>query len=342
MSEPERKDDATQASSTTEPDQSAPEVDQPSPEAGQASPDGQSDPVLAGKPAARRRALVAALACVVALAVAAGVWATGAFGGSAALTTVAQDDASSEASDSATSEADSSKDDASKKADKSKKGSSKKDSSKKKTSSAADKTTSADKSASSSSTSKSTATDAAEPSEAPQDAADTTADGEAAALEEQTNASEQDLALQDDPVEVEELPADEVVLSDDSTSVIDITGTDSASDAAPASDPEPTELMVSVVVDGTPAGGRRLDATVTLSIGANVYDALVATGASVNARSTTYGTYVAAIDGLAEKEHGSMSGWVYAVNGVEPNTACSNYVLSDGDSVVWTYVNVED
>ena len=52
--------------------------------------------------------------------------------------------------------------------------------------------------------------------------------------------------------------------------------------------------------------------------------------------------YVSSIGGLAEKEHGAMSGWVYAVNGYEPNTACSNYELRDGDSLVWTYVNVTE
>jgi len=96
-----------------------------------------------------------------------------------------------------------------------------------------------------------------------------------------------------------------------------------------------------VVVDGSAAGSGSGSATVTLNAGASVYDALVATGASVNARGSVYGMYVSAINGLAEKEHGANSGWVYSVNGIEPNTACSNYVLADGDSVAWTYVNVE-
>ena len=72
--------------------------------------------------------------------------------------------------------------------------------------------------------------------------------------------------------------------------------------------------------------------------GATVYDALCALGLSVNAHGSSYGTYVAAIGGLAEKEHGGTSGWMYSVNGVAPNTACSNCVLSNGDNVVWYYV----
>lgn len=78
--------------------------------------------------------------------------------------------------------------------------------------------------------------------------------------------------------------------------------------------------------------------TFTFNEGATVYDALCALGLSVNAHGSSYGTYVAGIGGLAEKEHGSTSGWMYSVNGVTPNTACSNYVLSNGDSVVWYYV----
>ncbi|VWL94155.1 Uncharacterised protein [Collinsella aerofaciens] len=78
--------------------------------------------------------------------------------------------------------------------------------------------------------------------------------------------------------------------------------------------------------------------TFTFNEGATVYDALCALGLSVNAHGSSYGTYVAAIGGLAEKEHGSTSGWMYSVNGVTPMTACSNYVLSNGDNVVWYYV----
>lgn len=78
--------------------------------------------------------------------------------------------------------------------------------------------------------------------------------------------------------------------------------------------------------------------TFTFNEGATVYDALCALGLSVNARGSSYGTYVSAIGGLAEKQYGGTSGWMYSVNGTTPMTACSNYVLSNGDSVVWYYV----
>ena len=78
--------------------------------------------------------------------------------------------------------------------------------------------------------------------------------------------------------------------------------------------------------------------TFTFNEGATVYDALCALGLSVNAHGSSYGTYVAAIGGLAEKQYGGTSGWMYSVNGTTPMTACSNYVLSNGDNVVWDYV----
>lgn len=78
--------------------------------------------------------------------------------------------------------------------------------------------------------------------------------------------------------------------------------------------------------------------TFTFNEGATVYDALCALGLSVNAHGSSYGTYVSAIGGLAEKQYGGTSGWMYSVNGTTPVTACSNYVLSNGDNVVWYYV----
>lgn len=94
-------------------------------------------------------------------------------------------------------------------------------------------------------------------------------------------------------------------------------------------------VSVSSSVVGNPVSGG---GTFTFNQGATVYDALCACGLSMNASNTGYGVYVSAIGGLAEKEHGGHSGWMYSVNGAVPMTACSNYVLSNGDSVSWYYV----
>ena len=94
-------------------------------------------------------------------------------------------------------------------------------------------------------------------------------------------------------------------------------------------------VSVSSSAVGNPVSGG---GTFTFNQGATVYDALCACGLSMNASNTGYGIYVSAIGGLAEKEHGGHSGWMYSVNGAVPRTACSNYVLSNGDSVSWYYV----
>lgn len=102
---------------------------------------------------------------------------------------------------------------------------------------------------------------------------------------------------------------------------------------------QPGYVTVTVSVTSSAVGNPvSSSGTFTFNEGATVYDALCALGLSVNAHGSSYGTYVAAIGGLAEKEHGGTSGWMYSVNGVTPNTACSNYVLSNGDGVVWYYV----
>lgn len=102
---------------------------------------------------------------------------------------------------------------------------------------------------------------------------------------------------------------------------------------------QPGNVTVTVSVTSSAVGNPvSSSGTFTFNEGATAYDALCALGLSVNAHGSSYGTYVAAIGGLAEKEHGGTSGWMYSVNGVAPNTACSNYVLSNGDSVVWYYV----
>lgn len=51
-----------------------------------------------------------------------------------------------------------------------------------------------------------------------------------------------------------------------------------------------------------------------------------------------YGSvYVEGIGNLYEFDAGSLSGWMYSVNGWFPNYGCSRYTLADGDTVAWVY-----
>ncbi len=98
-------------------------------------------------------------------------------------------------------------------------------------------------------------------------------------------------------------------------------------------------VTVSVSVSSSAADGRVSgSATPTFEKGATAYDALCATGLSVTSKNSQYGIYVSAIGGLAEKEFGGSSGWMYSVNGSAPNISCGKYALKDGDRVSWYYV----
>ena len=113
----------------------------------------------------------------------------------------------------------------------------------------------------------------------------------------------------------------------------------SAPSGGQGSSQQPSYVTVTVSVTSSAVGNPvSAGGTYTFNEGATVYDALCALGLSVNAHGSSYGTYVAAIGGLAEKQYGGTSGWMYSVNGSTPMTACSNYVLSNGDNVVWYYV----
>ena len=113
----------------------------------------------------------------------------------------------------------------------------------------------------------------------------------------------------------------------------------SASSGGQSGSQESNYVTVTVSVTSSAVGNPvSSGGTFTFNEGATVYDALCALGLSVNAHGSSYGTYVSAIGGLAEKQYGGTSGWMYSVNGTTPMTACSNYVLSNGDRVVWYYV----
>lgn len=91
------------------------------------------------------------------------------------------------------------------------------------------------------------------------------------------------------------------------------------------------------------SGGTLLSTKLSMKDTDTVYDALVtscqAAGIEMGARDSIYDMYVYEIDSFKEFDSGSASGWMYSVNGSFPQRSCSDYKLSDGDRIVWTYVN---
>lgn len=47
--------------------------------------------------------------------------------------------------------------------------------------------------------------------------------------------------------------------------------------------------------------------------------------------------YIRGIGYIYEKQYGSLSGWMFYVNGVASGDACNQYVLKDGDRIEWLY-----
>lgn len=115
---------------------------------------------------------------------------------------------------------------------------------------------------------------------------------------------------------------------------------DEKKEVAPSS-VQPQTQTVSVVVCG-------LDGEVLFSSG-TVYrdgitalDILVDCGKEKNIPVAYSGSkssaYVTSIGGLAEKQHGDMSGWVYTINGESVMTPCGKCILNPGDHVEWKYI----
>lgn len=111
--------------------------------------------------------------------------------------------------------------------------------------------------------------------------------------------------------------------------------------SAPKSEAQakPAEERISISISSSAVGGSvSYSGSLLLKNARTPYEALSATGLSINARSSQFGIYVAAIGGLAEKEHGASSGWMYSVNGQVPMQSASSFTLKAGDRVSWFYV----
>ena len=83
--------------------------------------------------------------------------------------------------------------------------------------------------------------------------------------------------------------------------------------------------------------------TVTFTEGETVFDVLKricdARGIQIEYKFTPlYGSYyIEGINHLYEFDCGQQSGWMYKVNGWFPNYGCSEYKLTDGDTIVFAY-----
>jgi hypothetical protein len=102
---------------------------------------------------------------------------------------------------------------------------------------------------------------------------------------------------------------------------------------------EAEKKTVNVSISG--AGEFSTAGSVSYTKGMTAWDALKILcdkqGYEVQSSGSGALRYVRAINGLAEKEHGAMSGWMYRVNGVSPDKGAGSYKLEEGDHVSWYY-----
>ena len=105
-----------------------------------------------------------------------------------------------------------------------------------------------------------------------------------------------------------------------------------------------SKLENEAVIPYVPANGVILATTeTTYTPGESVFDVLKRVtreqGIQMEFREDALysGAYIEGINYLYEFDGGSLSGWMYKVNGQFPNYGCSQYSVEDGDEIVWMY-----
>lgn len=105
-----------------------------------------------------------------------------------------------------------------------------------------------------------------------------------------------------------------------------------------------SKLENEAVIPYIPSSGVILATTeVTFTPGENVFEVLNRAtrerGIQMEFREDALysGAYIEGINYLYEFDGGTLSGWMYKVNGQFPNYGCSQYTVEDGDAIVWMY-----
>ena len=105
-----------------------------------------------------------------------------------------------------------------------------------------------------------------------------------------------------------------------------------------------SKLENEAVIPYVPADGVILAATeVTYTPGESVFEVLKRVtreqGIQMEFRDDPLysGAYIEGINYLYEFDGGTLSGWMYKVNGQFPNYGCSQYTVEDNDAIVWMY-----
>ena len=101
--------------------------------------------------------------------------------------------------------------------------------------------------------------------------------------------------------------------------------------------PEQEDNIITITVKGHDGKANYSAQKLNYSNGMTALSVLQAVVSNLNWKNTEFGAYVVGIDGLEEFDYGNQSGWMYSVNGVFPDYSAGNYILKEGDNVVWSY-----
>lgn len=101
---------------------------------------------------------------------------------------------------------------------------------------------------------------------------------------------------------------------------------------------EADTVNVTVAID-MPDNGMAESSVANVAIPQNgtAYDALKASGATVQDEDGDYGKFITAINGVENGSEGSASGWVFTVNDQQVMESCDECTLAEGDTVTWSF-----
>lgn len=105
----------------------------------------------------------------------------------------------------------------------------------------------------------------------------------------------------------------------------------------PSNDAKTITTTISIHADGaTIASG-----SIKVNSGASAFDALQAfaqqQGLALTYKGSGATAYVTGISGYSAGPAGTMTGWLYSINGTEPGSSMGAYILKDGNSISMTY-----
>ncbi|MGI6104810.1 MAG: DUF4430 domain-containing protein [Raoultibacter sp.] len=89
-------------------------------------------------------------------------------------------------------------------------------------------------------------------------------------------------------------------------------------------------------------GGKLLEEELDIKQGTTPLDMLEQAGLTYEAEQSSYGSLVKSIDGVAQGDHGSMSGWLYFVNDDWVDESADKYEVKEGDSIKWVFTTGEE